>query len=107
GHPELTAAPITVPGDPSSAAFPLVAALIVPGSDVTIGNVGLNPARAGLLASLREMGADMTLQHQRTEGGEPDADLRARAGPLKGADTPPERAPSMIDEYPILSVAAA
>jgi 3-phosphoshikimate 1-carboxyvinyltransferase len=107
GHPELTAAPITVPGDPSSAAFPLVAALIVPGSEVTIGNVGLNPTRAGLLASLREMGADITLQNQRTEGGEPVADLHVRAGPLKGADIPPERAPSMIDEYPILAVAAA
>ena len=107
GHPELVAAPITVPGDPSSAAFPLVAALIVPGSDVIIGNVGLNPTRAGLIASLREMGADITLQNRRTEGGEPVADLHVRAGPLKGADIPPERAPSMIDEYPILAVAAS
>jgi 3-phosphoshikimate 1-carboxyvinyltransferase len=107
GHPELIAAPITVPGDPSSAAFPLVAALIVPGSEVTIGNVGLNPTRAGLIASLREMGADITLQNQRTEGGEPVADLQVRAGPLTGADIPPERAPSMIDEYPVLAVAAA
>ena len=107
GYPELIAAPITVPGDPSSAAFPLVAALIVPGSDVTIANVGLNPTRAGLIASLREMGADITLQKQRTEGGEPVADLHVRAGSLKGADIPPERAPSMIDEYPILAVAAA
>jgi 3-phosphoshikimate 1-carboxyvinyltransferase len=107
GHPELSAAPITVPGDPSSAAFPLVAALIVPGSEVTIGNVGLNPTRAGLIASLREMGADITLQNQRTEGGEPVADLRVRAGPLKGADIPPERAPTLIDEYPILAVAAS
>ena len=107
GYPELIAAPITVPGDPSSAAFPLVAALIVPGSDVTIGNVGLNPTRAGLIASLREMGADITLQNQRTEGGEPVADLQVRAGSLKGADIPPERAPSMIDEYPILAVAAS
>jgi len=107
GHPELSAAPITVPCDPSSAAFPLVAALIVPGSEVTIGNVGLNPTRAGLIASLREMGADITLQNQRTEGGEPVADLQVRAGPLTGADIPPERAPSMIDEYPILAVAAS
>jgi len=107
GHPELVAAPITVPGDPSSAAFPLVAALLVPGSEVTIGNVGLNPTRAGLIASLREMGADITLQNRRTEGGEPVADLHVRAGPLKGADIPPERAPSMIDEYPILAVAAS
>jgi 3-phosphoshikimate 1-carboxyvinyltransferase len=107
GQPELAAAPITVPGDPSSAAFPLVAALIVPGSDVTIGNVGLNPSRTGLLTSLREMGADITLVDQRTEGGEPVADLRVRAGSLVGADIPPERAPSMIDEYPVLAVAAA
>ncbi len=106
GQPELVAAPITVPGDPSSAAFPLVAALIVPGSEVTIGNVGLNPSRTGLLTSLREMGADIALIDERSEGGEPVADLRVRAGSLKGADIPPERAPSMIDEYPILAVAA-
>jgi 3-phosphoshikimate 1-carboxyvinyltransferase len=109
GYPELTASavPIAVPGDPSSAAFPLVAALIVPGSDVTITGVGLNPTRAGLLACLQEMGADIALENQRTEGGEPVADLHVRAGSLKGADIPPERAPSMIDEYPILAVAAA
>ncbi len=107
GHPELIAAPITVPGDPSSAAFPLVAALIVPGSEVTIANVGLNPSRTGLLLCLKEMGADIVLENQREAGGEPVADLRVRAGPLKGADIPPERAPSMIDEYPILAAAAA
>ncbi len=107
GYPELTAAPITVPGDPSSAAFPLVAALVVPGSDITITGVGLNPSRTGLLLSLREMGADIVLENERTEGGEPVADLHVRAGPLKGADIPPERAPSMIDEYPVLAVAAA
>jgi 3-phosphoshikimate 1-carboxyvinyltransferase len=107
GHPELVAAPVAVPGDPSSAAFPLVAALIVPGSDITITGVGLNPTRAGLLDCLREMGADITLQDQRVEGGEPVADLRVRAGPLNGADIPPGRAPTMIDEYPILAVAAA
>ena len=107
GQPELTAAPIIVPGDPSSAAFPLVAALIVPGSDVCIENVGLNPTRAGLLQSLREMGADITLQGERTAGGEPVADLRVRAGLLAGAVIPPERAPTMIDEYPVLAVAAA
>jgi len=107
GYPELTAAPIAVPGDPSSAAFPLVAALIVPGSDVTIIGVGLNPTRAGLIASLKEMGADIALENQRIEGGEPVADLHVRAGMLKGADIPPERAPSMIDEYPILAVAAS
>src|SRR5580700_8163494 len=107
GHPELVAAPITVPGDPSSAAFPLVAALIVPGSEVTITGVGLNPTRSGLLECLNEMGADIALQNERTEGGEPVADLRVRAGLLKGADIPPERAPRMIDEYPILAIAAA
>ena len=107
GFPELAAAPITVPGDVSSAAFPLVAALLVPGSEVTIAGVGLNPLRAGLLECLREMGADITLVNQREEGGEPVADLRARAGGLRGADIPAERAPRMIDEYPILAVAAA
>ena len=107
GYPELTAAPITVPGDPSSAAFPLVAALLVPGSEITITGVGINPSRTGLLECLREMGADIALENQRIEGGEPVADLHVRAGPLSGADIPPQRAPSMIDEYPILAVAAA
>jgi 3-phosphoshikimate 1-carboxyvinyltransferase len=107
GQPELIAAPITVPGDPSSAAFPLVAALIVPGSEVTIANVGLNPSRTGLILCLQEMGADIVLENRREAGGEPVADLHVRAGTLKGADIPPERAPSMIDEYPILAVAAA
>jgi 3-phosphoshikimate 1-carboxyvinyltransferase len=107
GYPELTAAPIAVPGDPSSAAFPLIAALIVPGSDVTIEGVGINPLRTGLIECLREMGADLALLNERDEGGEPVADLRARAGTLKGADIPAERAPRMIDEYPILAVAAA
>ena len=107
GYPELAAAPIAVPGDPSSAAFPLIAALIVPGSEVTIEGVGINPLRTGLLECLREMGADIAFQNERDEGGEPVADLRARAGPLKGADIPAERAPRMIDEYPILAVAAA
>ena len=107
GQPELVAAPIIVPGDPSSAAFPLVAALLVPGSDVTIVNVGLNPSRTGLLLCLREMGADIALENQRAAGGEPVADLHVRAGPLQGADIPAERAPTMIDEYPILAVAAA
>ena len=107
GQPELVAAPVVVPGDPSSAAFPLVAALLVPGSQITIANVGLNPSRTGLLACLREMGADIALVDAREAGGEPVADLLVRAGALKGADIPPERAPSMIDEYPILAVAAA
>ena len=107
GEPELQPQAITVPGDPSSAAFPLVAALIVPGSDVTIANVGMNPTRAGLVTVLQAMGADITLHGQRTVGGEPVADLRVRHSPLTGVEVPPETAPSMIDEYPILFVAAA
>jgi len=107
GFPEMTAAPIIVPGDPSSAAFPLVAALIVPGSDVTVEGVGINPLRTGLLECLCEMGADIALLNRRDEGGEPVADIRARAGTLAGAEIPAERAPRMIDEYPILAVAAA
>ncbi len=107
GFPELAAAPIAVPGDISSAAFPLVAALIVPGSEVMIEGVGLNPLRSGLIECLREMGADITLVNQREEGGEPVADLCARAGTLTGAEIPAERAPRMIDEYPILAIAAA
>ena len=107
GQPELAAAPIVVPADISSAAFAIVAALIVPGSEVTIEAIGLNPSRTGLLASLREMGADITYLNERIEGGEPVADLRVRASELRGADIPPERAPSMIDEYPILAVAAS
>jgi 3-phosphoshikimate 1-carboxyvinyltransferase len=106
GFPELTAAPIVVPGDPSSAAFPLVAALIVPGSDVTIEGVGVNSLRTGILECLSEMGADITLLNEREEGGEPVADIRARSGTLTGADIPADRAPRMIDEYPILAVAA-
>ena len=107
GFPEMTAAPIIVPGDPSSAAFPLVAALIVPGSDVTVEGVGINPLRTGLLECLCEMGADIALLNRREEGGEPVADIRARAGTLAGVEIPAERAPRMIDEYPILAVAAA
>jgi 3-phosphoshikimate 1-carboxyvinyltransferase len=107
GFPELEAAPIIVPGDPSSAAFPLVAALIVPGSDVTVEGVGINPLRTGLLECLTQMGADIALLNRREEGGEPVADIRARAGTLTGAEIPAERAPRMIDEYPILAVAAA
>ncbi|HEV2299997.1 MAG TPA: 3-phosphoshikimate 1-carboxyvinyltransferase, partial [Stellaceae bacterium] len=107
GQPELAAAPIVVPGDPSSAAFPLVAALLVPGSEATITGVGVNPLRSGLLQSLAEMGADIARQNEREEGGEPVADLVVRAGALQGADIPPERAPTMIDEYPVLAVAAA
>ena len=107
GQPELVAAPVTVPADPSSAAFPLVAALIVPGSEVVLDGVMLNPLRAGLLATLREMGATIEELDRRNEGGEDVADLRIRAGLLKGVDVPPERAPAMIDEYPVLAVAGA
>ena len=98
---------MAVPGDPSSTAFPLVAALITPGSEVTIRNVLLNPLRAGLFDTLIEMGADLVITNQRDSGGEPVGDLTARFSALKGVDVPAERAPSMIDEYPILAVAAA
>lgn len=107
GQPELRARPVVVPGDPSSAAFPLVAAAIVPGSRVTIQNVGLNPLRTGLFATLLDMGADMVVTNRREEGGEPVGDLVISHRGLKGVVVPPERAPSMIDEYPILAVAAA
>ena len=108
GQPELQAQEIVVPRDPSSAAFPVCAALIVPGSDVLVPGIGLNPTRIGLLATLHEMGANLTYENQRIEGGEPVADLRARYSPdMVGIEVPPERAPSMIDEYPILSVVAA
>ena len=107
GQPELAPAPIVVPADPSSAAFPLVAALIVPGSEIMLDRVMPNPLRTGLITTLREMGADIEVLNRRNEGGEEVADLRVRASALKGVDVPPERAPSMIDEYPILAVAAA
>jgi 3-phosphoshikimate 1-carboxyvinyltransferase len=107
GQPELLAADVVVPGDPSSAAFPLVAALLVPGSTVIIPGVGLNPLRTGLLLCLEEMGAGIVVRNRRTEGGEPVGDLEITGGPLRAIDVPPERAPSMIDEYPILAVAAA
>jgi len=107
GQPELKAAKIRVPGDPSSAAFPIVAALIVPDSDITILNVGLNSLRTGLIATLREMGGDIEMLNARDEGGEPVADLRVRASELKGVRVPAERAPTMIDEYPVLAMAAS
>jgi 3-phosphoshikimate 1-carboxyvinyltransferase len=107
GQPELRAADVAVPGDPSSAAFPLAAALLVPGSTVTVIGLGLNPLRTGLLDTLREMGADLSVAGGRTEGGEPVGDLTVRHGPLRAVDVPPERAPAMIDEYPILAVLAA
>jgi 3-phosphoshikimate 1-carboxyvinyltransferase len=107
GQPELRAADILVPGDPSSAAFPLVAALLVEGSCVTIRGVGLNPLRTGLLTALRAMGASLSVGNERIEGGEPVGDITARASRLQAADTPPALAPSMIDEFPILTVACA
>ncbi len=107
GQPELAPQNITVPRDPSSAAFPVCAGLIVEGSDVLVPGIGLNPTRAGLFTTLREMGADLTYENERIEGGEPVADLRARFSDLKGIDVPPERAASMIDEFPILSVVAS
>jgi 3-phosphoshikimate 1-carboxyvinyltransferase len=108
GQPELKPQTITVPRDPSSAAFPVCAALIVPGSDVLVPNIGLNPTRAGLFYTLQEMGADLTFENMREEGGEPVADLRAKYSPdMTGIEVPPARAASMIDEYPILSVVAA
>ena len=107
GEPELTAADILVPADPSSAAFPLVAALLVPGSEVHLPNIGMNPTRIGLIKTLLEMGADIVVENERVAGGEPVADLIARHSTLHGVDVPPERAASMIDEYPILCIAAS
>ncbi len=107
GQGKLTGRTIAVPGDPSSAAFPLVAALIVPGSDVTIRNVLMNPTRTGLILTLQEMGGNIELLDRRDAGGEEVADLRVRYSELKGVRVPPERAPFMIDEYPVLSIAAA
>ncbi|PIE08060.1 MAG: 3-phosphoshikimate 1-carboxyvinyltransferase [Rhodobacterales bacterium] len=107
GRPELVAQEIAVPRDPSSAAFPVAAALIVEGSDVRVPGIGLNPTRAGLFDTLREMGADLAYENPREEGGEPVADLRARYSPeMHGIRVPPERAASMIDEYPVLAVVA-
>ena len=107
GEHDLHPQDITVPGDPSSAAFPIVAALLVPGSEVTVTNVGINPTRAGLFEVLRAMGADLTLGNERIVGGEPVADITVRHSALRGVEVPPELAPSMIDEFPILFVAAA
>jgi len=107
GQPELRAGRVVVPADPSAAAFPMVAAAALPGSDVLLPGVGLNDRRAGLIATLQEMGAAIEILDRRVEAGEPLADLRVRGGPLTGVDVPPERAASMIDEYPALAVAAA
>lgn len=107
GEAELKPARISVPGDPSSAAFPLVAALIVPGSDIVLEGVMMNPRRTGLIETLKDMGAKIEIANERENGGERVGDLRVRASALKGVEVPPERAPAMIDEYPILAVAAA
>jgi 3-phosphoshikimate 1-carboxyvinyltransferase len=107
GGQALSGASIRVPGDPSSAAFPLVAALVTPGSEVTVEGVLLNPLRVGLLETLREMGADLTIENVREESGERVGDVTTRHSALRGVVVPPHRAPSMIDEYPILAVAAA
>ena len=107
GEATLTAKDILVPRDPSSAAFAMVAALITPDSDITLPAVGLNPQRTGLITTLNEMGADIVITNERLEGGEPVGDVRVRSSQLTGIEVPAERAASMIDEYPILSVAAA
>ena len=106
GEAVLTAADVVVPRDPSSAAFPMVAALITAGSDLLIPGVGMNPLRTGLITTRQEMGGQIDISNERTEGGEAVADLRVRHSQLRGIDVPPERAASMIDEYPILAVAA-
>jgi len=107
GQPELRPQTVAVPRDPSSAAFPVCAALVVEGSDIFVPGVSQNLTRNGLYLTLAEMGADIAFENPREEGGEPVADLRVRFGPMTGIEVPPERAPSMIDEYPILSVVAA
>jgi 3-phosphoshikimate 1-carboxyvinyltransferase len=107
GQPELAAAPVTVPADPSSAAFPMVAALIAPGSDLVLTGVMTNPLRTGLIATLRQMGARIETLDIRADAGEPMADFRVFASDLHGVEVPALRAPAMIDEYPVLAVAAA
>lgn len=107
GQPEIAGRKIEVPSDPSSAAFPTVAALLSPGSELRLTGVCLNPHRIGLYDTLREMGADIAFENRRDDDGEAVADLLIRSGPLQGIEVPAERAPSMIDEYPVLAVAAA
>jgi 3-phosphoshikimate 1-carboxyvinyltransferase len=107
GQPELVARDVVVPTDPSSAAFPVVAALIVPGSKITVEAVGMNPLRTGLFTTLKEMGAKITEENRRIEAGEEVADLVVEYSTLQGVDVPAARAPSMIDEYPVLAVAAS
>jgi 3-phosphoshikimate 1-carboxyvinyltransferase len=106
GQPELRGTAVVVPADPSSAAFPIVAALIVEGSDIVLSDVMTNPLRTGLFTTLREMGASIEESHVRGDAGEPMAQFRVRASKLRGVEVPPERAPSMIDEYLVLAVAA-
>lgn len=107
GPTELTACKVEVPGDPSSAAFPIAAALLTPGSDVTVAGVLMNPTRTGLFETLKEMGADLTFENERLCGGEKVADIRARYSSLVGVTVPPARVASMIDEFPVLSVLAS
>jgi 3-phosphoshikimate 1-carboxyvinyltransferase len=107
GNAEMHGRDVTVPGDPSSAAFLACAALIVPGSDVTIEGVLVNETRTGLYTTLQEMGGDVTFLNPREEGGEPIADIRVRSSKLKGMHVPAHRAPSMIDEYPVLAAISA
>jgi 3-phosphoshikimate 1-carboxyvinyltransferase len=107
GQPELVPQQIAIPRDPSSAAFPVAAALIAEGSEIVVPNICLNPTRAGFYRTVLEMGAELAYENPREAGGEPVADLRARFSVLKGIDVPPERAASMIDEYPILAALAA
>jgi len=107
GYPELEARTVTVPADPSSAAFPIISALATASSELVLSNVGMNPLRAGLIVSLREMGAVIEAAHERADGGEPVADLTVRSSALKAVTVPAGRAPAMIDEYPALAVAAA
>jgi 3-phosphoshikimate 1-carboxyvinyltransferase len=107
GKQELKAQKISIPGDPSSAAFPIVAALITEGSEILIENIMLNPTRTGLITTLQEMGGSIVLENRREAGGEEVADLRVKSSKLHGISVPADRAPSMIDEYPILAVAAS
>jgi 3-phosphoshikimate 1-carboxyvinyltransferase len=107
GQPQLRGRPIAVPSDPSSAAFLAAAALICPGSDIVIENVLINPTRIGFYDTVMEMGAKVSFENQREQGGEAVADIRVRHGALKGVRVPPERAPSMIDEYPVLAALAS
>jgi 3-phosphoshikimate 1-carboxyvinyltransferase len=107
GQHELTPCHVAVPADPSSAAFPLVAGLICENSEITVENVMLNPTRTGLITTLQEMGGDISISNRREAGGEEVGDVTARSSVLSGIEVPPGRAPSMIDEYPVLAVAAA